>query len=891
MSEDYNNDDSDDFEELDDTAAEGGFSSMLVDTTDDVVRHQLRGMYQSWYLDYASYTILDRAIPHINDGLKPVQRRLLHSMKTLDDGRFNKVANIVGNTMQYHPHGDASIYGALVQLGQKELLVDTQGNWGDVLTGAPAAAGRYIEARLSQFALDTLYDPKVTEWTLSYDGRKREPVTLPAKFPLLLYQGVGGIAAGLSSLILPHNLNEIIDAAIKHLQGEKFELFPDFFTGGLIDVSRYNDGARGGRVKVRAKIEKVDNKTLKITEIPFGMTTEALGESIVKALEKGKIKVRKVEDITAEKALILVHLQPGASSDKTIDALYAFTDCEISISPNCCVISDNKPLFLGVSDVLRHSAERTRDILKRELEIQRDELREQLHLLTLERIFIENRIYKDKDFEQSTSKEEAIRHIESRLQKWKKLLIRDVTDDDLYHLLEIKMGRILRFRSEEADRQIAQINERIDECALNLERITDYTVDWFRRLKAKYGEGYPRRTAIRNFDNIEATNVVDANEKLYINRKDGFAGTSLKKDEFVCNCSTIDDVIIFYHNGTFKVVKVQDKFFVGKDVEYINVFRRRDNRTIYNLIYRNGKNGPFLMKRFPVTGVTRDTLYDATKGMPGSYIKYFSANPNGEAEIVKVVLKPNPRLKNLQFDIDFSQLAVRQKGSLGNLVTKNEIHKITLKEKGASTLGGLKVWFDSDVLRLNTASQGDYLGEFHADDHVIEILKNGKYHTTSYDVSNHYDANYLIVRKYDPTKVWTAVLYDADQGYFYIKRFRFEVANKLQSFIGDNPKSYLVHLSDKLGARFRVVFGGADSFREPIEIVAADFIAEKSFKAKGKRVVNFEIDKIEEIEPVEIEVVDAAPEEPSGSGFDAPEIEEMSNDELYDELTGQQRMF
>lgn len=900
MSEDYNNEDNDEiFDGQSDEATEGGFASMFVDTSNDVVRRQLRGMFQSWYLDYASYTILDRAIPNINDGLKPVQRRLLHAMKTLDDGRFNKVANIVGSTMQYHPHGDGSIYGALVQLGQKELLIDTQGNWGNILTGASAAAGRYIEARLSQFALDTLYNSKVTEWTMSYDGRKREPVTLPSKFPLLLFQGVGGIAAGLKSLILPHNFNEIIDACIAHLSGEEFSLYPDFATGGLIDVARYNDGQRGGRVKVRAKIEKIDSKTLSITEIPFGLTTEALAESIVAALEKGKIKVRKVEDITAENALILVHLQPGASSDKTIDALYAFTSCEISISTNCCVISDNSPLFMGVSDVLRHSADRTRSILRSELEIERGELLDQLHQATLERLFIGHRIYKDKEFEQSADKAEAIAHIDRRLQRWKKQLIREVTEEDLLRLLEIRMARILRFRSEEADQTIARIKEQIAGCDENLARITDYTIDWFARLKEKYGAAHPRQTIIRNFDNIEATSVVEANEKLYINRKEGFAGTSLKKDEFVCNCSSIDDVIIFYRDGKYKVVKIQDKFFVGKDVEHINVFRRGDNRTIYNVIYRNGKTGPFLMKRFAVTGIMRDNLYDLTKGLPGSYIKYFSANPNGEAEVVKVILKPNPRLKTLQFDVDFGQLAVRQKGSLGNLVTKNDILRVALKEKGASTLGGLKIWFDPDVLRLNTASQGDYLGEFHGEEKLLVVSRDGQFQTTNYDLSNHYEPDILLIEKFASRKMWTAVLYDADQGYYYLKRFPFEESIRRQSYIGDNPKSRPVHLTSEPGAVFRIIFGGDDAFREPLDVVAADFVGIKSFKAKGKRLTNYNVETIEMLEPIEVvdaEVVEEEPETPDGKDDDSAEpsvalIEEKSDDELYDELTGQQRIF
>lgn len=879
-------------------ATSGGFDSMLVDTSDDVVRHQLRGMYQSWYLDYASYTILDRAIPHINDGLKPVQRRLLHAMKRLDDGRFNKVANIVGNTMQYHPHGDASIYGALVALGQKELLVDTQGNWGNILTGAPAAAGRYIEARLSQFALDTLYSPKVTEWTKSYDGRADEPVTLPSKFPLLLYQGVGGLAAGLSSLILPHNFNEIIDAAVAYLRGEDFELYPDFPTGGMADVARYNDGARGSRLKVRAKIEKIDNKTLAVTEIPYGMTTETLADSIVRAQEKGKIKVRKVEDMTSANALIRVHLQTGASSDKTIDALYAFTDCEVSLSPNCCVIRDNKPRFLGVSDLLRHGADRTVYILRRELEIHRDEVSEQLFQASLERIFIEERIYKDKEFEQSRTKEAAIRHIEKRLEPWKEGFLRPVTDDDLLRLLDIKMARILRFRSEEADRLMARYKEQIEADTANLNRITEYTVDWFLDLKEKYGKDHPRRTALRNFDSIEATTVAEANEKLWFNKKEGFVGTALPKEEgteFVATCSSIDDIIIFYRDGRYKVKRVQEKMFVGKDVEYVNVFKRNDNRTVYNIIYRNGKGGAYMMKRFFVTGVTRDKEYDLTKGEPGSVIKYFSANPNGEAEVVRVVLKPNPRLKNLQFDIDFSKLAIKGKGSLGNLVTKNEVYRIQLKERGTSTLGGLKVWFDPDVLRLNTAGQGNYLGEFQGNDKVLVILESGDFYLTDFNMANHYEEGILRIEKFRPSVVWTAVLYDADQGYPYIKRFKFEIVNRKTRFIGENGKSKLILLSDEPGARIKVTFGGNDATREPLELLASEFIGEKSFKAKGKRLTAYNVESYEELEPAVTEPIDEeVPDETADESMADAEgilLEEQSDDQVRDEINGQQHLF
>lgn len=884
----------DDEELIDDSeAGSGGFSSMFVDLNDDMVRQHLRGMFQSWYLDYASYTILDRAIPHVDDGLKPVQRRILHSMKTLDDGRFNKVANIVGNTMQYHPHGDASIYGALVQLGQKELLVETQGNWGNTLTGAPAAAGRYIEARLSQFALDVLYNPKVTNWTMSYDGRKKEPVTLPAKFPLLLYHGVGGIAAGLSSLILPHNFNEILDAATAYLRGENFTLFPDFPTGGFIDISRYNDGARGGKVRVRAKIEKLDNKTLAITEIPFSTTTESLIDSIIKAAEKGKIKIRKVDDNTAATANILVHLQPGTSSDKTIDALYAFTDCELPISPNCCVIYDNKPHFISISDVLRRSVDTTQGILQAELEIQLSEVKETLHFASLERIFIEERIYKDKEFEQSRTKDEAINHIDRRLEPWKPKLIREVTREDIERLFEIKMGRILKFNANQAEENIAACNEKIQHLESKLNHIVDYTIRWYETLKTKYGADHDRKTVIRNFENIAAATVAEANEKLYINREEGFIGTSLKKDEYLCTCSSIDDIIIIYKDGTYKVTKVQEKMSVGKNVLYVNVFKK-DARTIYNVIYQDGKGGPYYMKRFNITGITRDRDYNITQGTKGSKIVWFSANPNGEAEVVKVTLKPLPRLKKLFLDVDFSELAIKGRTARGNLVTRNEVHRFSLKEKGRSTLGGRKVWFDPDILRLNYDGRGDYLGEFGPDDQVLVVLNNGEYYTSSFDAANHYDDNILKIEKFRPKHVWTAIVKDADQqNYPYLKRFTFEPTGKKQSFIGENKKSQLLWLTDNFGAQFEISFAEPDTFRGPLEILSPDFIAVKSLRAKGKRLTTFAIDSIRELEPAEIDEPD---EEitPVDTEFDNTVVDEdegKSEEEVRDEIIGQKRIF
>lgn len=880
-------------EEAEDGSHPAADSGIIVDTSNDVIRHQLRGMFQSWFLDYASYVILERAVPNIEDGLKPVQRRILHSMKLLDDGRFNKVANIVGNTMQFHPHGDASIYDALVKLGQKELLVETQGNWGNTLTGAGAAAGRYIEARLSQFALDVVYNPKVTEWTLSYDGRKKEPVTLPVKFPLLLSKGTEGIAVGLSSKILPHNFNEIIDASIAYLKGEEFTLYPDFFTGGFIDVSRYNDGERGGVVKIRAKIDKVDNKTLAITEIPYGKTTATLIESILKAQETGKIKIRSVVDNTAQTANILVYLQPGTSSDKTIDALYAFTDCEISVSPNCCVISDNKPHFIGVSDVLRHNVESTRRILGRELEIQLGEVREQLHFASLERIFIEERIYKDKGYEESENREAAIAHIRSRLNKFASLFFRDITDDDIIRLFEIKMGRILKFNAAKNEELIASYKARIEEIKERLANLTDYTIKWFERLKEKYGDAYPRQTVIRNFDSIQAAAVAEANEKLYINREEGFIGTSLKKDEYLCNCSSIDDIIIFYRDGRYKVVKVQEKLDIGKEkVLHIGVFKRGDKRTVYNAIYRNGKTGPYYMKRFSVTGITRDKEYNITPGQPGSRVYWFTSNPNGEAEVVKVTLKPKLRLKTLQFDVDFSKMAIKGRGALGNIVTRNDVHHFTLKDKGRSTLGGRDVWFDPDVMRLNYDGRGELLGEFNSGDLVLVIQKNGEYYTSTFEASNHYPDNILRIEKFVPHKVWTAILNDADQGYPYIKRFTFEPSAKPQRWLGDNPKSELILLSDEPGLRIEVTFGEADSFRQSLDIVAKDFIAVKSFRAKGKRLTTFTIDNITELEPVETEnPLDEPGEEEPGDAVDSTGLPEQSDDEVRDELTGQQRLF
>ena len=862
------------------------------DTKDENVKHQLSGMYQNWFLDYASYVILERAVPHIMDGLKPVQRRILHSMRRMEDGRYNKVANIVGHTMQFHPHGDASIGDALVQLGQKDLLIDCQGNWGNILTGDSAAAPRYIEARLSRFALDVVFNPKTTEWKLSYDGRNREPVTLPVKFPLLLAQGVEGIAVGLSSKILPHNFNELCDAAISYLHGEDFRLYPDFQTGGSIDVSKYNDGERGGTVRVRSKIEKIDNKTLAVREIPYGKTVASVCDSIVKASEKGKIKIRKVEDLTSGSVEILVHLTPGTSSDKTIDALYAFTDCEVSISPNCCVIDERKPHFLTVSDVLRKSVDNTRDLLRRELEIHRDEVRESLHFASLEKIFIEERIYKDKEFEQARDMDAACEHIDLRLTPYYPQFIREVTKDDILRLMEIKMARILKFNSDKAEEQIARMKADIEETERHLANLVEYTVDWFRMLKEKYGKNFPRRTELRNFDTIDSTKVIEANEKLYINREEGFIGTSLKKDEFLANCSNLDDVILFFRDGRYLITPVADKKFVGKNILYANVFKKNDKRTIYNVCYRDGKNGTTYIKRFAVTSIIRDREYDVTQGTPESKITYFSANPNGEAEIIKVTLKPNPRIRKIIFEEDFSQIGIKGRQAIGNILTRNPVHKITLKQRGGSTLGGRKVWFDRDVLRLNYDGRGEYLGEYQSDELILVVLNNGEFYTTNFDVNNHYEDGIRIMEKFDPNKVWTAVLYDADQqNYPYIKRFCFESSSRKQNYLGDNRNSKLILLTDECYPRLEVVFGGHDSFRDPMIVEADEFIAVKGFKAKGKRLTTYAIDTINELEPTRQPEPQPAADESEEEPENLDPDQDKSEGDILDELTGQMKLF
>ena len=838
----------------------------------------LSGMYQEWFLDYASYVILERAVPHINDGLKPVQRRILHSMKRMDDGRYNKVANIIGHTMQFHPHGDASIGDALVQLGQKELLIDAQGNWGNILTGDGAAAPRYIEARLSKFALEVTFSPKVTIWKPSYDGRNKEPLTLPVKFPLLLMQGVEGIAVGLASKIMPHNFNELIDASIAHLNNESFELFPDFQTGGYIDVSRYNDGLRGGNVKVRAKISKLDNKTLIINDIPYGKTTESLIDSIIKANDKGKIKIKKVDDNTAQNVEIIIYLAPGTSSDKTIDALYAFTDCEISISPNCCVIRENTPVFIGVSEILKTNTENTVNVLRDELLVRKRELEESWHLLSLEKIFIEERIYKDKGYENAKDKATAIVHIDKKLEPFKPLLKRDITHDDIMRLFEIKMGRILKYNADKAQDRLDAIEEELKEVEHNITHIIPYTIKWYTYLKEKYGKDFPRNTEIRSFETIEAAKVVVANEKLYINRQEGFIGTSLKKDEYICNCSDIDDVIIIYKDGRYQVTKVAEKKFVGKNILHIDIFKKNDKRTIYNVIYRDGRGGNYYMKRFAIPSLTRDKEYDLTQETKGSRILYFTANANGEAEVVKVTLKPKPRLRNLIFESDFGEMAIKGRGSKGNLLTKNDIHKISLKQKGVSTLGGRKIYFDKDVLRLNSDGRGTLLGEFSGEESILVLTNTGEFYNSTFELSNHYEPDLEIIEKFEPHKVWSAAFYDADQKYFYLKRFTIEPSQKRQSLIGENSESHLVVLTDEKFPQITVSFKGDDKEREPLTIDVEEFISIKSHKARGKRITTFDIGKIEEIEPLEKEV-------------EEPEQPDVSDNEDEEDDEGQMKLF
>ena len=873
-----------------------------ISDTERIRQVDLQKEMQRSYLDYAMSVIVGRALPDVRDGLKPVHRRVLYAM--YDGGyrptsSFSKSSRVVGEVMgNYHPHGDAAIYDALARLVQpwslRYPLVAGQGNFGTPGNLGPAAP-RYTECKMAPLAMEMVrdIDEECVDFQDNYDGRNQEPVTLPVKFPLLLAQGVEGIAVGLASKILPHNFNELCDASINYLRGEEFQLYPDFQTGGSIDVAKYNDGERGGAVKVRAKINKLDNKTLAITEIPYGKTTSSVIDSILKAVDKGKIKIRKVDDNTAANVEILVHLAPGTSSDKTIDALYAFTDCEVSISPNCCVIDDSKPHFLTVSKVLKKSADNTLDLLKQELEIKKGEILEALHFASLEKIFIEERIYKDKEFEQSKDMDAACEHIDERLTPFYPSFIREVTKEDILKLMEIKMGRILKFNSDKADELIARMKEDIAEIDDHLAHIVDYTVNWYQMLKNKYGKNFPRRTELRNFDTIEAAKVVEANEKLYINREEGFIGTALKKDEFVANCSDIDDVIVFFRDGKYIVTPVADKKFVGKNILYVNVFKKNDKRTIYNVTYRDGKEGTTYIKRFAVTSVVRDREYDVTQGTPDSRITYFSANPNGEAEIIKVTLKPNPRVRRIIFERDFSEISIKGRQAQGVILTRLPVHKIALKQKGGSTLGGRKVWFDRDILRLNYDGRGEYLGEFQSDDTILVVLNNGDFYTSNFDLSNHYEDNVSIVEKFDSNKVWTAALYDADQqNYPYLKRFCFEGSNRKQNYLGENKNNRLILLTDEFYPRLEVIFGGHDSFREPLEIDADEFIAVKGFKAKGKRITTYTVETINELEPTrfpepEQEPQEEASEEPENLDPDS----DKSEGDIIDEITGQMKLF
>ncbi|MDR1416131.1 MAG: DNA gyrase/topoisomerase IV subunit A [Prevotellaceae bacterium] len=852
---------------------------------DESKKFRLTGMYKDWFLDYASYVILERAVPHLNDGLKPVQRRILHAMKRIDDGRFNKVANIIGHTMQYHPHGDASIGDALVQLGQKDLLVETQGNWGNIFTGDSAAAPRYIEARLSRFALDIAFNGKTTEWMASYDGRNQEPVTLPVKFPLLLAQGVEGIAVGLASKILPHNFNELIEAAIAHLNGKSFEIFPDFPTGGLADASRYNDGLRGGAVKVRARIAKRDSKTLAIVDIPFGKTSTTLIESILKANERGKIKVRKVDDNTAADVEILVHLHNDVSADKTIDALYAFTDCEISISPNACVIVDDKPVFVGVSEILRHNVEHTKRLLQQELQIRMDELEEDWHYSSLEKIFFEQRIYKELEKDSATW-EAQLKAIEASLNRFRKLLKRDISPDDVIRLCEKPVRKISKFDIKAADEHIKAVDAEMAEVKNHLANLVSYTIAYFKQIQKKYGKGRDRKTQLGSFEAIEATQVAVANAKLYVNKNEGFVGMDLRRDdlaEFVSECSDIDDVIVFLKNGKYVVSKVSDKSFFGKDILHVGVFKKNDMRTVYNVAYRDGRAGSIMYKRFSVTGVIRDKEYDMTKGEEGSEVLWFSANRNGEAEKLRIYLKPRPRLRNLVLDLDFSQIDVKGRQSQGNIFTRFAIHKIQLKEKGVSTLGGQKTWFDPANKRLNTEERGIWLGEFFEGDKLLAITKSGMFYTTNFDLVNHYDEDLGYIKKFDPHQIFSAVYFDADQKMYYIKRFTLETSINPQSFIDeDNKDSFLVALSIDEFPQVEVAFGGKHAKRAPEYIDVESFIAVKSFRAKGKRLTTFEVKKIQFVEPLARSV---APE-PEDSSSSSEESSDFDEDISTDNVSG-----
>jgi len=871
--ENQDGDDSEDIINVDAKHFEGQhFYENQEEEGEDVIT-KVTGMYKDWFLDYASYVILERAVPAIEDGFKPVQRRIMHSLKELDDGRYNKVANVVGHTMQYHPHGDASIGDAMVQIGQKDLLIDCQGNWGNILTGDGAAASRYIEARLSKFALEVLYSPKITDWGVSYDGRRAEPNNLPVKFPLLLAQGAEGIAVGLSTKVLPHNFNELIDASIKILKGKAFTLYPDFMTQGIADVSNYNDGLRGGRVRVRAKIAQLDKNTLVITQIPFSTNTTTLIDSILKANDKGKIKIKKIEDNTAADVEILIHLFPGVSPDKTIDALFAFTACETSVAPLGCVIEDNKPLFIGVSEMLKISTHRTVDLLRQELEIQLEELKNKWHFSTLEKIFIREEMYID--FKLYSDRESLYTYLYDRFEPFKKSFVRDINDDDLQRLTQIPMIRITRFDSDKADDFIAKLEDEMKEVEHNLEHLTDFAIAYFTKLKEKYGKGRERQTELRVFDNVEATKVVLRNTKLYVNREEGFVGTSLKKDEYVTDCSDIDDVIVFLRDGKMLVTKVDAKTFVGKDIIHIAIFDKSDKRTIYNMIYRDGKSGPSYIKRFNVSGVTRDKPYDLTNETAGSQVVYFSHNPNGEAEVITILLRQVGTIKKLKFDIDFAKLAIKGRASKGNLVTKYPIKKIELKEKGISTLLPRKVWFDDTVKRLNVDARGELLGEFKPSDKILIINQTGKLKVIIPELSTHFDEDMIVLEKWNPKKPISAIYYDGEKERYYLKRFLVETENKEESFITEHPNSQLEIVSTDYRPVAQLVFAKVKGVqKEDLHIDVEDFIAVKGFKALGNQLTTEKLKQVNLLDPLPYEEpVEEVPETPEISEDDSVETE------------------
>lgn len=839
-------------EPIDETSAKssGKYDKLL---SSDSRKYKLSGMFKDWFLDYSSYVILQRAVPHIVDGLKPVQRRVLHAMFRMDDGSYTKVANIVGQAMQYHPHGDASILGALVQLGQKGLLIDCQGNWGNILTGDSNAAPRYIEARLSKFAKEVVFDPKITNWMTSYDGRNQEPTELPVRFPLLLAQGTEGIAVGMASKILPHNFNELIDASVKILEGEDFTIYPDFPTGGSADCSNYKDGARGGSVKVRAKIEKIDKNTVAITEIPYGKTSHILIDSILKAKDKGKIKIKKIEDMTTEKVEILIHLPNDVSPDKTIDALYAFTDCECNIAPNACVIVDNKPQFLSVKDILIYDTNHTRDLLKWQLDIRLAELEDQWHYTSLERIFFENKVYKILEQNQN-SWEQQLQDVFTEMKTYQDVLRREILMEDIERLVEKPVRKISKFDTKAIDEKIAAIEAEMETVKNNIEHITEYTIDWFKMLKAKYGKPFVRQTEITAFESIAVTKVVSNNAKLYANYEEGFVGLNLKKDDngtYICDCSDLSEVIVIGKDGKYRITKVTDKAFFWKDLLYVGVFNRGDSRTIYNVIYREGKSSVSYAKRFAITSVTRDKDYDITTGEEGSKILWFTVNHNGEAESVRIYLRPRPKLKKTQFEYDFSTLAIKGKASRGNLVSKNPIARIQLKSKGVSTIGGKGIWYDADIQKLNDEQRGQYLGEFGPEDKVLAIFKDGTFYTTSFDVSNRYQGEVIKIEKFDPNKTYTALYYDAAAKAFYVKRFSFVLSdNTPLSFIAPGTKSYLVALSEDKHPQFQVIFGGKYEHRDPENIDAEEYIAKKGYAAKGKKCHQYDLKEVKFIEPL-----------------------------------------